>query len=772
MSISGPTIESKIKSIEAEPSLKPNGTTWFQPSTKYLKISDGSNFNSIKLHSDSVDISTSSTTESLTNYLNDSFSKVAKLYIDNTFTGKNTFSSISFAASSDITISSIVTSIPDTPDDTTLPTTKLLNDSLSLKQDTLTYYSENTTDSIATISASKTKLNGKVEEGSGTSATGSNAHAEGSHTTASGTYSHAEGYNTTASGNFSHAEGSVTTASSNFQHAQGKYNIEDANDKYADIIGNGFANARSNAATVSWDGISWSQTDVRAGGTDQDAATHSLVAKQNITDNTLETTDKTVPGAINEVNTTLSNKQDKLLYYSETSGDTPSATISVASINFRGRVAEGSNTTASAIGSHAEGYNTTTSGDYSHAEGFSTTASATGAHAEGYGVIASSAYSHAEGASTTASGNWSHAEGGSTTASGNFSHAEGSWTIASSAHQHAQGKYNIEDAENKYADIIGNGTSNYVRSNAATVSWDGISWSQTDVRAGGVSDVYPMYSFSYLYNYLNKLYFIGSGGGLSFSTNPCANVFSRSYFFTFIVPEDWDTTSTIINANRPLNVIGDIYYSGGYQGFSVRITNTGEMYGIAGRTSGSIYVSSNTPVGTLFNGTSSTVIPKGIYRCVATLTITDSNFSGKFFVNGQLVSSRSTTDLTTSNFVPGTIFAIGNSGNYNFFEFDQSKLGCNMCDIGVVNFDMSDESAPYTVSDYSAYSRPNPSLRNPASSQKLLLELNNYTITQSDSTIIINDISKNNCNATVVGNVSGDQDSEMSILLNQITATS
>ena len=46
-------------------------------------------------------------------------------------------------------------------------------------------------------------------------------------------------------------------------------------------------------------------------------------------------------------------------------------------------------------------------------------------------------------------------------------------TKASSDYQHVQGKYNIEDAENKYAHIVGNGTSEEARSNAHTLDWEG-----------------------------------------------------------------------------------------------------------------------------------------------------------------------------------------------------------------------------------------------------------------------------------------------------------
>ena len=87
----------------------------------------------------------------------------------------------------------------------------------------------------------------------------------------------------------------------------------------------------------------------------------------------------------------------------------------------------------------------------------------------------------------TASGPNSHAEGDRTIANGERSHAEGYATIASGKCQHVQGKHNKEDTENKYAHIVGNGTSNGHRSNAHTLDWDGNAWYQGDIRIGGTS---------------------------------------------------------------------------------------------------------------------------------------------------------------------------------------------------------------------------------------------------------------------------------------------
>lgn len=149
--------------------------------------------------------------------------------------------------------------------------------------------------------------------------------------------------------------------------------------------------------------------------------------------------------------------------------------------------AEGFSTEASNYYSHAEGEYTIASGQDSHAEGFSTTASGTSSHAEGHSTTASGAYSHAEGNDTEASGYYSHAEGHKSTASGAYSHAEGYNTIASGSNQHVQGKYNIEDTEDKYAHIVGNGTSDNKRSNAHTIDWNGIAWFAGDVYIGGTS---------------------------------------------------------------------------------------------------------------------------------------------------------------------------------------------------------------------------------------------------------------------------------------------
>lgn len=107
---------------------------------------------------------------------------------------------------------------------------------------------------------------GAHAEGEETTASGYASHAEGIATIASEWAAHAEGAGTIARGVDSHAEGLHTVASGDCQHTQGKYNIEDSENIYAHIVGNGTSNdARSNAHTLDWNGNAWYAGNVTIG---------------------------------------------------------------------------------------------------------------------------------------------------------------------------------------------------------------------------------------------------------------------------------------------------------------------------------------------------------------------------------------------------------------------------------------------------------------------------------------------------------------------------
>ena len=142
-------------------------------------------------------------------------------------------------------------------------------------------------------------------EGYNTIASGHNSHAEGNWTNASGDSSHVEGSWTEASGDFSHAEGYHTAASSECQHVQGKYNIEDTQNKYAHIVGNGDVLAHSNAHTLDWDGNAEYQGDVIAnacGGTNPISLVelHSTVADKADASHRHESADVTIDVAFKD----------------------------------------------------------------------------------------------------------------------------------------------------------------------------------------------------------------------------------------------------------------------------------------------------------------------------------------------------------------------------------------------------------------------------------------------------------------------------------------
>ena len=106
--------------------------------------------------------------------------------------------------------------------------------------------------------------------------------------TAVGQNSHTEGCNTTASGFSSHAEGNDTVASGKAQHVEGVANIEDTEDKYIHIAGNGVDSSnRSNAHTLDWSGNAWFQGDVyvsSTSGINKDEGSKKLVTEDYVSE--------------------------------------------------------------------------------------------------------------------------------------------------------------------------------------------------------------------------------------------------------------------------------------------------------------------------------------------------------------------------------------------------------------------------------------------------------------------------------------------------------
>lgn len=134
---------------------------------------------------------------------------------------------------------------------------------------------------------------------------------------------------------------------------------------------------------------------------------------------------------------------------------------------------------------------TSTIGAHSSTFGEQLIAAGDCSHAEGYGSISAGLDSHAEGYKTQSIGTASHAEGYETIAPATGSHAEGNGTIAASAYQHVQGEYNIPDSENKYAHIVGGGTSISDRKNIHTLDRNGNAKFAGTVTDGNGNSIQP-----------------------------------------------------------------------------------------------------------------------------------------------------------------------------------------------------------------------------------------------------------------------------------------
>ena len=115
-----------------------------------------------------------------------------------------------------------------------------------------------------------------------TTASGYASHSEGGGCHTTGSCAHAEGLGSLASGNQSHVEGRYTVAAGSAQHVEGVANIEDTNNQYIHIAGNGtLPTNRSNAYTLDWNGNGEYAGDVIANGHASGATPVSLIDISN-----------------------------------------------------------------------------------------------------------------------------------------------------------------------------------------------------------------------------------------------------------------------------------------------------------------------------------------------------------------------------------------------------------------------------------------------------------------------------------------------------------
>ena len=134
-------------------------------------------------------------------------------------------------------------------------------------------------------------LNDRIAKGTGNysviignnnNATGHYGVAEGWSTTSGGYASHSEGVGSFTGDNAwcSHAEGENVVVQSRNQHAEGKYNIEDTNNTFQNIAGNGTAsNARSNSFARDWNGNEYLAGNLYVGCNDYSTTANGLTTE-------------------------------------------------------------------------------------------------------------------------------------------------------------------------------------------------------------------------------------------------------------------------------------------------------------------------------------------------------------------------------------------------------------------------------------------------------------------------------------------------------------
>lgn len=649
---------SKIFNYTSTPTKNVEGQFWFNPSTNVLSRFNGTIWKPITVSSDDVAVLTDGSKVSLTSYLNTQIAALAE--------------------------------------------------GIDSKQDKLLYYTETSGDApSATISVANIKLNGCV--------------AEGSNTTASGNNSHAEGNGTTASGQYSHAEGRLTIASSDYQHTQGKYNIEDANNKYADIIGNGTStSARSNAATVSWDGISWSQTDVRVGGTDQDSAAHSLAAKQNATDNSLETTDKTIVGAINELS---ADKQNTLKYYSELDSSTEPSSNN-AQVSILG--SSDYQTTLNLGFESSNGIQTINIGGSSNDRRINIGTKNCGSNNN---VTIGNAYDGVLLTLNTGRG----LAGTGVTKDLSASATDAQFPTAAAVNNQLILKQNITDNTLTTADKTIVGAINEIENKV-------------------------------LDSRLSKL----SAGALYFNSGKLSgsNFAVPTFPFSICVTVQIDTWKSANDQSQPIFQYGELesgtgsicslIFIGGENDPSLRLIITDKIDG-ANKSS---EVNCSLDLST-FLGKMHTII--GIYRAV-----TAEALNWDIYIDGvkQNISSSVKNAIVSS--LSGTRAWAVNTSNFNFSSQPASANPMMLRNLYIFNFDISAKDAPYSIADYEAGRLIPPALK----PSQVSLALENYTIARNATTTLVKDASGNSNDATVKvssgGYVAGDNDQSIKVFVDEI----
>ena len=133
------------------------------------------------------------------------------------------------------------------------------------------------------------------------------------------------------------------------------------------------------------------------------------------------------------------------------------------------------------------------------------------------------------------------------------------------------------------------------------------------------------------------------------------------------------------------------------------------------------------------------------------------------YLDGQSLSGTATKNLKIDALSGSVNYAV-NTTNGNFSSNAASANPMMLRNLYVFNFDVSAPAAPYSIADYAAGKLIPPALK----PSQVSLALENYTIARNSTTTLVKDASGNSNDATVTGNVAGDNDQSIKVFVDEI----
>ena len=158
-----------------------------------------------------------------------------------------------------------------------------------------------------------------------------------------------------------------------------------------------------------------------------------------------------------------------------------------------------------------------------------------------------------------------------------------------------------------------------------------------------------------------------------------------------------------------------------------------------------------------FLGKMHTII--GICRAV-----TDEALNWDIYIDGAKQNITSSLKNVVVGSLSGTRNWAVNTSNYNFSSQTAAANPMMLRNLYIFNFDISAEGSPYSIADYEAGRLIPPELK----PSQVSLALENYTIARNATTTLVKDTSGNSNDATVKGNVAGDNDQSIKVFVDEI----